>query len=533
MEKKEGSEHLLRSSLHRVVRGGALGMAGMITGALLNLVLVFVITRGLGPHGAGLFFETVALFSILTTVAAFGADTGFVRTVSRYKAIGRIQDLRRALVVGLGPVTALSLVFALGIVVWADQLVELLAPSAPDETVGHLRLLAPFIPFATGAWVCLAATRGFGTMVPYVALENLGKPLVRPLLAMGAVAAGWGAGAIAIAWALPVALELPLAVGAVAVLLKRVEMGHEAADSPPRPIKDIAAEFWRFSLARGLASVFQVAVTWLDVLLVGLFLGPRAAGIYAVVSRLTLAGKLMLDAIRLAVAPEMSAMLARGNREDAGRLYRVASIWTIAPSWPVYLALVVFAPTVLGAFGPEFVAGADALRILCVAMLFNLGTGEVTTVLLMGGKSSWNLANNSVSVAVNVTLNLLLIPRWGIEGAAVAWAVSILVENLAPLVQIGVLMDIRLFSRGYFQIVGYALACFGALGVVIRYLVGDGALGLWIAMGLGLLAYLPLLFASRGRFQFALLKEALLPRLRGSRNLDKVGPPPVAEPEKV
>lgn len=509
-------------------------MAGMVTGAVLNLVLVFVVTRGLKSHGAGLFFEVVALFSILTTVAAFGADTGFVRTVSRYKAIGRVQDLRRALAVGLVPVLALSMLFAAAIVIWANELIELLAPSAPEETVTHLRLLAPFIPFASGAWVALAATRGFGTMVPYVALENLGKPLLRPALAMGAVAAGWGAGAIAIAWALPVAVELPVAVAVVAVLLRRVEREWSSpTDGEPRPLRNIASEFWRFSLARGLASVFQVAVTWLDVLLVGLFLGPDDAGIYAVVSRLTLAGKLMLDAIRLAVAPEMSAMLAQDKRADAGRLYRAASVWTIAPSWPLYLILLVFAPTVLEVFGPEFVEGTNALRILCAAMLFNLGTGEVTTVLLMGGKSSWNLLNNSVSVAVNITLNLLLIPRLGIEGAAIAWGVSILVENLAPLAQIAVLMDIRLFSRSYFRIVGYALACFGAIGAAFLFVVGQTPVGFALAIVAGLVVYLPLLYVSRNRFQLPLLKEALLPRLRAKRNADMARPAPVAEPEQV
>lgn len=69
-------------------------------------------------------------------------------------------------------------------------------------------------------------------------------------------------------------------------------------------------------------------------------------------------------------------------------------------------------------------------------MLVASGIGAVDVVLLMGGKSIWNLANTVASLTLNLVLNLLLIPRLGITGAAIAWSVSILVNNLAPLTHV-------------------------------------------------------------------------------------------------
>ncbi|MDQ4094730.1 MAG: polysaccharide biosynthesis C-terminal domain-containing protein, partial [Actinomycetota bacterium] len=476
-----------------------------------------------------------ALFSILTTVACFGADTGFVRTVSKFKAVDRVTDLRRLLVVGFVPVVVLSAIAAAAVGLWAPQLVDALMGGGHSEAVGHLRILALFLPLASIGWVCLAIARGFGSMVPYVLIENVAKPLLRPGLAMLAVAAGLGAGAIAVSWALPVALQLPVALVLVAALLKRIERETGAADGTlPRrsSTREVAREFWGFALPRGVASVFQVSVTWLDILLVGLFLGPREAGVYAVVSRLMLAGKLTLEAIRLAIAPEMSALLARGDRAGAGRLYRVAAVWTVAPSWPFYTILFVFAPAIMSFFGPEFEAGVVALRILCVAMLFDLGTGQVTTVLLMGGKSSWNLANSLVSVTLNVTLNLILIPRIGIEGAAIAWALSILFDNVVPLVQIGILMKIRLFGRSYFQVTTAALACYGGASVVALAVFGPGAAGFAVALVAATAVYAVILYYARESLHLPQLWAAVKPGGKVSSS-DGFGKPASPEPERA
>ena len=517
------------TALHRVVRGGALSMIGIVTGALLSLVLLYVVTQALGSRGAGIFFGSVALFSIITTVACFGADTGFVRTISRFKALDRVGDLRRLLLVGFGPVAVISTLSAGAVVIWAPQLVRSLLDDGDADAVRNLRILALFLPFASVGWICTAAARGFGSMLPHVLIENLGKPLLRPALAMAAVAAGLGAGAIAIAWALPMALLLPVAVWVLVRLLHRTERSVPGG-AIPAPTRALAREFWSFSLARGVASIFQVMITWLDILLVAQFLGPRQAGVYAVVSRLMLAGKLTLEAIRLAVAPEMSGLLARGDSAGAGRLYRMATVWTIIPSWPFYIMLFVFAPIVMGFFGPDFESGVVALRILSFAMLFDLGTGQVATVLLMGGKSSWNLANSIVSLALNVALNLILIPRMGIEGAAIAWSLSILFDNLVPLAQIAIWMKIRLFSRSYAQSVAIPLVCFGGVALLAYFSLGVTALAFWAALLGAAAIYVAVLYRLRESLGLPVLWTSLKP---GAKARFEEGVRRAPEPERV
>src|SRR5207237_546673 len=75
-------------------------------------------------------------------------------------------------------------------------------------------------------------------------------------------------------------------------------------------------------------------------------------------------------------------------------------------------------------------------EVLGLCMLVATAVGTVDMVLLMGGKSSWNMINTVVGLSSNIALNFLLIPRYGGTGAAIAWSSSILFTNLAPLAQV-------------------------------------------------------------------------------------------------
>ncbi len=138
--------------------------------------------------------------------------------------------------------------------------------------------------------------------------------------------------------------------------------------------------------------------------------------------------------------------------------------------------------------------------------------------LLMAGKTTWILLDMFISVTLNVGLNLVLIPRMGITGAAVAWAVSIVVTNVATVVQVHMLMRIRLFGQSHTRAVALAALCYGGLGIVVRILLGATIVSLVAAVAVGTLVYLPLLYSSRHVLQLSTLRDAL--RLRRAGQAD-------------
>ena len=105
-------------------------------------------------------------------------------------------------------------------------------------------------------------------------------------------------------------------------------------------------------------------------------------------------------------------------------------------SWPFYLMLAGFSPLLMGVFGNGYDAGSDVVLILSLTMLLATSCGPVDAVLLMAGRSWLSLRNSVVALAVNVGLDLVLIPLDGIRGAAIAWSIAIVVRNLLPLAQV-------------------------------------------------------------------------------------------------
>jgi O-antigen/teichoic acid export membrane protein len=457
-----------------IARGGALGLGGVVTSGLFQLLLVVAITRGLGPVEAGLFLEAVALFMIVSRVGELGANTGLVRSVSRLRALHQTVDIRPTLVVAAWPLALVGGLLALAVLVLAPQLATVFFDASHEEEATDLiRLIAPLVPLASATTVALAASRGFGTMLPYVAVQNIGLPAVRLVLVAAVTLAGLGTTAAVLAWGAPAALAFAVAAAAVVMLLRRAERSDEPSTTPRHRPVELAREFWRFSAPRGLAGIMGVAVTWMDVLLVGALRSTREAAIYAAASRLALVGAYALQAVGMAIAPRISGLLAREERRRVEELYTTATWWLMALVWPLYTAFAVFAPVVMGLFGPEYVAGDTALLILCGGMLVNLATGNVTTVLLMGGKSSWNLYNAAASLTLNVVLNLILTPAMGITGAAIAWAASLIFINVAPLVQVGLFLDMRPpFGPGFVLVALATATCYGAFGLLLRYTLG-------------------------------------------------------------
>jgi O-antigen/teichoic acid export membrane protein len=502
--------------LRSVARGGSLNVIGYLASGVLGFVLTVVVTRGLGVSGAGVFFSAVAVFTILANVTELGADTGAVRFVASYRARGRHRDVGTTVRVALIPAAIASILAAAVVIVGAESVAHVFARDRPGDVAAFLRLIGPFLPFATLTAVALAVTRGFGSMRPFVAIEGIGKPGLRPALILVLGIGGLTTREVALGWGLPEAVACAAAFAALAAVVRSPSARHP--DAPPaRPVREIATEFWRFSAPRGVAAAFQVSVFWVDVLLLGRYRPSGDVGVYAAASRVAMVGTFALQAIRIAIAPQISKLLAREDRATAQIVYQTTTWWLIAVSWPLFLLLAVFAELVLSVFGPGFGVGGTALAILSLAMLVNLGTGNVTVVLLMGGKSSWNLVNTVVAITVNVVLNVLLIPPYGMEGAAVAWAATIVVENLLALVQVWVLLGMRPFGPGYLPVTSAAVVCVGGVAVASRAVVGDGLAGLVAAVVIGGILYGAVLWRLRRRLHL----DTFLASLRGGGDADE------------
>ncbi|CAN5853116.1 lipopolysaccharide biosynthesis protein [soil metagenome] len=493
-----------------LARGGALNLFGLTAYAVCNFVLVVLVTRQLGAAGAGAFLEAIALFNILARSSMIGADIGLVRFISRFRATNQVEALRRTIVVSAAPIAAVGMLAGLVVFLAADPLAKFLSTGkANDDLATYLRTFAPFVPVAAVYQALAAGSRGFGSMLPEVAVERLGRALVVPA-AVGAVLAAYlGPTALGAAWATPWALAVVPMGYCTVVLLRRIEARAPAGGGTP--VDGLGREFWTFAAPRSLAGLFQVGILWIDTLLIGVLVSTAASGVYSAATRWLIVGQFAGMAIATAFAPQISFVLARHERDRAQQLFRTATVWFILLAWPAYLLAALFGPTLVLTFGPGFAEGADVLLIVGLGYLFAAATGPVDMVLLMAGRSVLSLVNNGTALAVNVGLNLLLLPSLGLRGAAIAWSVSLVLSNALPLLQVWRADGLHPFSRQWALAVASSGGVVGGIGLVLRLVLGSTWPALVITIILGGAAYVAVLAALRQRLDLDTFLRALRP----------------------
>jgi O-antigen/teichoic acid export membrane protein len=467
----------------------------------LAFVITWMIAHGLGAGATGSFFQLTSLFMIATCIIGLGADTGLVRSLSRHVAQNDHGAIRPLLRSALIPLVVIGMVATCTVVIAAPWISSALGWGS--DAASTVRVLALVLLPAAATGVLLGGSRGLGRIRTYTVVQNLLIPIVR----FGAVA--FAVYVVHDAWAVVWAWSLPLVLGAVAasaLLVRHVRRGP-AAEAPHAERDErrrLAREFWGFSLPRGGTVILERALDWADVLLVIALLGAVPGGVYGVVTRIVQAGNMLESALRIVMGPRLSAAVARDDQIAADSLYQKVTGFLILASWPFYFAIAVFAKDILRLFGDEFVSGATALVVLALAMAVRNTGGALQTVLLMAGQSTWQLGNKALQLTVLIVLTLWLAPVGGITGAAVAYAISVVVDTGLAMFQVHRALGFRSDARA---VIGAAVAPVGVVlgGGLLVSVVLEGMGTPLRLLGLGgvLAAYLgAILLALRKRGEF-------------------------------
>lgn len=481
-----------------LAKSGSLASLCVMYGAGIAFVTTMVVSNGIGAEGSGEFFRLMALFAIAISLVTFGADTGLVRTMSAQRALGRYGVLPQLIRYGLIPSLVTSVLLVAGVYIYTEMM-----PMAPEYQAA-MRVSSAFVLVAALMTVFFGALRGLHRVVTFTVLQNVLLPTLR-FAAVGLVVLFSGQLMdLVYAWTVPVAITAVVALW----LLERAfpnEEHVEVLPSEEAPTETFRS-FWGFSSARGVATVVETILEWIDVLVVTAFLGAAAGGIYGAVNRCVRVGTMIEHTGRVVTGPSISAALATRQLDRAREIFLSTTRVLTALSWPFYLSLAFFGPVLLHFFGKGFEAGAGILWVICPAAMLSMSAGGVQSVLLMSGKSRWQLLNKLSSLVVAVTLNFTLVPVWGLYGAVTAWASALLIDTFLASYQVFRLVGIRASVREMAPSLFLGAAVPTACALVSLTFLGQSVLGVIVYVVLLVPVYGAVLF----RFRKALGIERFL-----------------------
>jgi len=523
-QKGGGGHNPKRDRLAEVGRGSTLNLAGAAISAVAGVITTVLVTRHFSRPVAGAFFTATSAFVIVRSMASVGANTGVTYFVARLRSLGeerRLPSIMRAAII---PVAVASVVAAAAMWVFAVPLANLLLSGrqahgevTPAQVSDALRALAVVVPASALLTVFIGATRGYHDMRPTNVISQLGLAVGQIAGILVAVFLG-SAALLAPLWAAPF---VPLAIIAW-LWLRRIQRkprargGLLAAVPPeiaalmalatpslssnggPRTKKRAGSRvsnrrlananprgFWAFSIPRGIANTAQNILARIDIVLVASIMGVAAAAVYTAATRFLAVGQLGGVAINNAAQPRFTELFTAGDRRGANDIYQATTAWLVLLLWPLFLLAIVYGPQVLLVFGRSYSAGTTVIVVLGFAALFSTACGQVDMVLITSGRSSWSLANGLLAVVVNVAVDLVLIPKYGILGAAIGWAVAMLLTNLMPLIQLGVVYRLHPLGRGTIIACLWTGLSFGIVPLVAREVLGSTPLALLAGLAAG------------------------------------------------
>lgn len=464
----------------QVARGGLANLIGAAYSGAASFAITAIVTRVASTEDAGIYFSAISILLIAVGLAEVGVPVGFVYFLSRYRGLNQPRRFRSIILAGGIPMLSLSGGLVLIGFLFSEPLGKLLFGDGVASSARIIGLVSGALLIAVCADSALGATRGLGVMRPTVVADKFVNPTVQLLALVLLAILGRTAGSDLV-WTRALGFAAVAVISApwlIRLMRRKGGSGLREKGGWDPATGAGFAEFWRFTAPRALGQIAQVGIQRVDIVLVGLWLGPTEAALYAAATRFLVFGQLAGHAIGTSVQPRISTLVAQSETRSLQDLYRTSTAWVMLATWPFYLTFIIHAEWFMRIFGEEYSRGAHVLQLLSAAMLVATACGAVDAVLLMAGRSSWSMTNAWISLTVNVSLNVWLIPTLGITGAALAWMASILVSNLLPLVQVRVGIGVHPFGKLTLYSTGVPIILFALIPWAVNYVGGQLIAGL-------------------------------------------------------
>lgn len=401
-------------------RAAAVALVIRLGSAGLAYVAQVVLARLMGQYEYGVFAYTWIWFLVFSAVATVGFGDSPIRYIAQLRERGEEAHLR-------GFIRFAAAVIAIASTAFGALLIALL-PFA-DGMIEHaylmpMALMAVAIPFACLQSFLEGVGRSYNWTIPALLPVYILRHGLLLAFMVAAVALGFTANAVNgfICVVLTVVVSIVYQAAAILVRLRRV--------LPPGPHAYRAREWMRGSAPFAILYSAQHLASFSDVLVLSFFVSPAEIAIYFAATRVIQVVNLVPYAATVGTAHLLSASHTRGDHETLQRLCRQISATTLVIAIAAVAIIIAAGDWLLGLFGQGFEAGYTPLAILAAGVIARVAAGPAEDVLNMTGNGGVSASTYLAVVAANVALAVALVIPFGLNGAAVASAVTLALRAL-------------------------------------------------------------------------------------------------------
>jgi len=412
LQDKDFSELLKKGGLSFLIRIG-----GQIMGFLLTLI----IAHYFGAKGLGDYVLSIVVLRVFTLFSKLGMDTFSIRFIASFAKQGKWKSIQlfRNKIICLLSIT--SLIFSLLMYYFSDDIANLV-----HAKVEHVRLNAFFVLPMAFFMLHYQSLRGLKKIAEFSFFYRMAQATFSIILIFIITQFFVDGNVPVYAYLSSLAI-----VSLLAFIVFFNSYNKIKRISDEEQIEELKySEILKVSIPLMFAQSVQFIMAWTDKLMLGNMMGSEEVGIYFTAFKLSMFASIALMAINSIASPKFAEMFAKNDMAGLKKVAHQSSKMIFLATLPLVLLFFAFPEFLLGLFGEEFKVGVKAFVFLSFGKLISSFSGSVGNLLQMTGKQVIFMNVLFVGAIVNVLLNFFLIPKFGINGAALASMISLSMWNL-------------------------------------------------------------------------------------------------------
>jgi O-antigen/teichoic acid export membrane protein len=412
------------SSVLKVTQGTIILFFGLMFGMLFSFISRFLFARFFTISDYGIFSLGTTIVSVFATIGTLGLAGGATRQIAYYVGKDETDKVHLVILWSFVIATLVSIIVATIIFLSSGFIAQKIFNMPNFEL--PLKIFSIAIPFLVLISILSSIFLGFKHVHQQIFFNNVLRNLLFPILLVIVFVIGlsyeWGIIANV------VSIGITFVVFFVYFLKKKLLMVNAHTKIKSRVI---GKELLIFSLPLSFVAISDMIITWTDTLMLGYFKTSDIVGLYNAAILIGGLISVSLTAMLFIYMPIVSELYAKNDFMEMRRSYYILTKWLCAVAFPLAILFVLFPKVILGfLFGEEYLIAGTVLQILAFGYFINTLLGPNGAALTAMGKTKFLMWATFFVASVNVVLNVFLIPKYGINGAAISTITSIVTINI-------------------------------------------------------------------------------------------------------
>lgn len=415
---------LVGRSLGKVGKGAGVLFVGTVLGIFFNFLARLVIARYFSPEEYGIFNLFLTFLTIFVGIGMLGLTNGISRFIGYYMGSGENKKIKTVEGWGLLLGVISGILFGSILFLLAPEIAPIF--SAESEFENYLKIAAVTIPFYVIFRSILSVFRGHQRTKENILFYSFGRNTL--FLIMCLVVGVFAYPFAGVIWSMFLATVMMTLVSFAYYFLKHpsisVRSGRFTFDT------SVGKRMLIFSLPLVLVDLMYQVMGWADTLMIGIFLNPDSVGFYNVAKPLSVFISAGLSITIFIYTPLVAGLYAQKKFRENRIIFSVLTKWVCFMTLPFSMILFLYSREVVNVFGSAYHPAIVPLQILVIAYFINNLMGPNGATLTAYGKTKFLMYATCFAAALNIVLNIIFIPRFGIVGAAAATALSVVSMNV-------------------------------------------------------------------------------------------------------